>query len=92
MGVMLKVVSGKRDDGTSMVMIVRMISGLLTEGTMQEEKGTSVSFWKGPVMMNWVSEEKHMAAAGNDHQSRGRRGESEGGAQLQGSTASRKGW
>lgn len=57
---------------------------------MQEQKGTSISFWKGPVTMNWVSEEKHMAVTGNDHQSRGRRGEREGGGQLQGSTASRK--
>lgn len=73
-------------------MIGRMMSCLLTEGTMQEQKGTSISFWKGPVMMNWVSEETHMAATGNDHQSRGRRGESEGGGQLRGSTASRQWW
>lgn len=75
------------DDRMSMVMIVRMISCLLIERTLQEQKGDYSQL---------LEKSRHnrlgvggRVDAGNDYRSRGQSRESEGGGQLPGSSQRR---
>lgn len=59
MGTMIKVVNGNHgDDRMSMVMIVRMISCLLMERILQEQKGDYSQLLESQDTIDWVSEEE----------------------------------
>ena len=83
MGMTIKVVNGNHgDDRMSIVMIARMISCLLTERTLQEQKGDYSQL---------LEKSRHnrlgvggRVDTGNDYRSRSRSGETEGGGNCQG--------